>query len=219
MTRGCPLSSSDPGRGKGGGSSTQSSLTQSGFCFLSPGIAETGHCGPHTAAFNTQHLAPPSKGSIPTFQEQTGVAVHGSSQVWEGGVHGPGKGRGRVGLWGSLFQAKPHHLKQSLETVVEGRWGPRMHTVPSVPATQCTSGQQGRQPGPSHASTIWEPLPGLKGQLKKLDPVPGHSQALFLSQGGMRDSPCSEWRPLVRWGRREQSSHCTPEGSPHGSRL
>lgn len=62
------------------------------------------------------------------------------------------------------------------------------------------------------------PCQGSEGQLKKLDSVLGHSQALFLSQGGMRDSPCSEWRPLVRW-RRKQSGHCVQEGSPHGSGL
>lgn len=88
-----------------------------------------------------------------------------------------------------------------------------IYTEPTVPTIQCTRGWQGRQPGPTHASTIWEPLPGLEGRLKKLDSVLGHSWALFLCQGGMCDSPCSEWGLLAR-RRRKQSHHCAPRGIP-----
>lgn len=62
------------------------------------------------------------------------------------------------------------------------------------------------------------PCQASKGRLKKLDSVLGHSWALFLSQGGMCDSPSSEWEPLTRQ-RRKQSHHCAQEGSPRGSRL
>lgn len=72
--------------------------------------------------------------------------------------------------------------------------------------------------GPLMPVPSGSPCQASKGRLKKLDSVLGHSWALFLSQGGMCDSPSSEWEPLTRQ-RRKQSHHCAQEGSPRGSRL
>lgn len=72
--------------------------------------------------------------------------------------------------------------------------------------------------GPLMPVPSGSPCQTSKGRLKKLDSVLGHSWALFLSQGGMCDSPCSEWGPLARQ-MRKQSHHCAQEGSPRGSRL
>lgn len=70
--------------------------------------------------------------------------------------------------------------------------------------------------GPLMPVPCGSPCQASEGQLKRPDSVLEHSRALFLSQGGMCDSPAREWRPLVRW-RSKQSFHCAREGSPRGS--
>lgn len=59
-----------------------------------------------------------------------------------------------------------------------------IYTEPTVPTTQCTRGRQGRQPGPTHASTIWEPLPGLEGPAEEAGLCPGAQLGSILMSRG-----------------------------------
>lgn len=99
-----------------------------------------------------------------------------------------------------LSQAKPLHPEQREPGDRVGR-GSRVHPCTLYSVSQPHNAQvasgAGSQ-GPLMPVPSGSPCQASEGQLKKLDSVLGHSQALFLSQGGMRDSPCSEWRPLVR---------------------
>lgn len=100
-----------------------------------------------------------------------------------------------------------------------GALGRRAHTLDLVswPYNAQEAGRAGSQ-GPLMPVPSGSPCQASEGQLKKLDSVLGHSWALFLSQGGMCDSPSREWGPLARQ-RRKQSRHCAGESSPRGSRL
>lgn len=91
-----------------------------------------------------------------------------------------------------------------------------LHPV-SQPHNAQGAGGAGRQ-GPLMPVPSGSPCQASQGRQKKPDSVLRHSWALFLSQGGMRDSPCREWGPLAR-RRRKQSRPCAQEGSPHGSQL
>lgn len=86
-----------------------------------------------------------------------------------------------------------------------------LHPV-SWPHNAQGAGGAGSQ-GPLMPVPSGSPCQASEGPQKKLDSVLGHSRALFLSQGGMCDSPCSEWGPPVR-RRRKQSHHCAPRGLP-----
>lgn len=85
------------------------------------------------------------------------------------------------------MEAKPLHPEQSLETVVSaegvGEAGTHAHCT-QCPAAQCTRGRRGRRPGPTHASTIWEPLPGLGGPAEEAGLCPGaQSGSILISRG------------------------------------
>lgn len=96
-----------------------------------------------------------------------------------------GKGHGRA-----LRQLIPGQAPPSLAELKDscgegaGEDCPLMHTVPSVLATQCTRGQRGRPPEPTHASTIWGPLPGLGGPAKEAGLCPGAQLGSILISRG-----------------------------------
>ena len=112
---------------------------------------------------------------------------------------------------GELIQARRLHPEQSLETEgsgqrVEGWAG--THTAPvSLPHNAQGPGGAGGQ-GPLMPVPSGSPCQASEARLKKLDSVLGHRQALFLSQGGKRDSPCSERGPPAKWGRKTGPSLC-----------
>lgn len=198
-------------------------MAPDGSCFLSLGVALKGHWGPLTAAFNAQPLPSrelalhPKQGLCPSRNRRAGppMAVLEAGRVESGA---PGKGRGTAEAWAADSRPSPSIPSRAWRQWGMGRWGcPRMHTAPSVPAAQCTRGPRGRQPGPTHASTIWAPWPGPGGPAEEAGLCPGAQSGSLLISRGMRDSPRSEWRPPAR-RRSKQSPHCAQEGSPHGSR-
>lgn len=160
--------------------------------FLSLAVAETVHWRPQVAAFNTQPLAL-SCGACYPLQAKALFPPSWNRQVWLL------RGVLKVGVWSLRPQGKegaqqspgtadprtsPSILSRAWRRWGEGEQGPPIHTAPSVPATQCTSGQRGRQPGPTHASTIWEPLPGLGGPAEEAGFCPGaQSGSILISRG------------------------------------
>lgn len=125
-----------------------------------------------------------SLGPAPPFQEEAGLAQEVSRlggwsprpQGREGAQQGPGAADSRP---------SPSILSRAWRqwALRGGEPGRRAH------CTQCLGhtmhkGPAGQAARAHSCQYHLEPLPGLRGPVKKLDSVPGHSRALFLSQGG-----------------------------------
>lgn len=82
----------------------------------------------------------------------------------------------------------------------------------SWPHNAQEAGRAGSQ-GPLIPVPSESPCQTSEGWLKKLDSVLGHSWALFLSQGGMCDSPSREWGPWQGGGGNRAIT--VPERAPH----
>lgn len=145
---------------------------------------------PSPRACSPPQPPPPSKGSSPPPRNRQAWLCRGALKAGRVQSEAPGKGRGQQSP-GQLIQAKPLHPERSLETVGGAGWG-SVHACTLYPVSRPHNAQgasgAGSQ-GPLMPVPSGRPCQVLEGQLKKPDSVLGHSQALFLSQGGKRDSP------------------------------
>lgn len=175
MTRGCSICTSDTGEAAGGP------------CWFLPPLPWAGGCRGRPPSCH-QHPSPQARApSLPPFQEQTGVATQGRSQGREGGVRGPREGKEQGTAVGQLTPGQTPPCGAEPGDGGLGGWGGAYtHTAPSVLAAQCTRGRRGRQPGSTHASTIWEPLPGLRGPTEEAGLCPGaQSGSILISRGNV----------------------------------
>ena len=183
-------------------------------CLLSLGVAgrvPRAPCLQHSAPWMASSWSPllATAPALPSRKRQAWLLTGG---LTAGRVERPSRGRqGAPQSLGELIQARRLHPEQSLETEgsgqwVEGRAGTHTASV-SPPHNAQGAGGAGGQ-GPLMPVPSGSPCQASEAWLKKLDSVLGHSQALFLSQGGKRDSPCRERGPPARWGRKTGPSLC-----------
>lgn len=225
VLQGCSISHLRHRGAKGGCPSTpfitHTYVAPAGSCFLPPGVAERA-TGPQTAAFSAQPLAPPED-FLPTFQARADSSLLGTDRT------GHSRKVPRPGGWnprpqgGEGAQQSPGAAdSRPSPSIVSRAW---RQWSPGAPGRQACTLQPVSQPhnaqgaggagsqGPLMPVPSGSPCQASESWQKKLDSVLGHSRALFLSQGGMRDSPRSEWGPLARW--RRNRAVTVPKRAPH----